>query len=406
MVEKQSERKLKVLRTDNGMEFCSADFKSLCKKEGIVRHHTIPHTPQQNGVAECMNKTIISKACCMLSNSGLSIKFWAEVVSTACHLINCSLSTAVGKKTPIEVWSASPYDYSQLRVFCCTAYEHVDNCKLEPRAIKCIFLGSGSGVKAYKLWNPEAHKIFYSRNIVFNESTMFTSDLSTSATNQNSESISVQVEHIDDNVFAPPFGRNSSPLKHSSPAVQPPRESLIEGRTRRQIVWLVRLIEECNVAFALSVAEEVDSAHEPLNYSGAILSADIEKLIGAMHEEMESLEKNGSWDVVHLPSKKTTVKCKWIFKRKECMAPNEPARYKAMLVAKGFSQILEIDYIDVYSPVVKHSFIRTFLSLVAIHDYELEQLDVKIAFLHGDLEEDIYMDQPDGFIVPGKEDCV
>jgi hypothetical protein len=75
------------------------------------------------------------------------------------------------------------------------------------------------------------------------------------------------------------------------------------------------------------------------------------------------------------------------------MAPNEPARYKARLVAKDFSQIPGIDYTDVYSPVGKHSSIHTFLSLVAIYNYELEQLDVKTAFLHGDLEEDIYMDQ-------------
>jgi hypothetical protein len=119
----------------------------------------------------------------MLSNSGLSRKFWVEAASTACHLINCSPSTAIGKKTPIEVWSGSPYDYSQLRVFGCTAYAHVDNDKLEPRAIKCIFLGYESGVKAYKLWNPKTHKAFYSRNVVFNESVMFTSDLSTSFTN-------------------------------------------------------------------------------------------------------------------------------------------------------------------------------------------------------------------------------
>jgi hypothetical protein len=81
------------------------------------------------------------------------------------------------------------------------------------------------------------------------------------------------------------------------------------------------------------------------------------------------------------------------------MTPKEPPRYKSRLVAKGFSQILVIDYTDVYSPVVKHSSIHTFLSLVAMHDYELEQLDVKTAFLHGDLEEDI-MHQPKGFIVP------
>jgi hypothetical protein len=96
----------------------------------------------------------------MLSNSGLSQEFWAEAASTPCHLINCSPSTAIDKNTPLEVWSGSPYDYSQLRVFGCTAYAHVDNGKLESRASKGVFLGYGSGVKAYKLWNPDTQKAF------------------------------------------------------------------------------------------------------------------------------------------------------------------------------------------------------------------------------------------------------
>jgi hypothetical protein len=90
----------------------------------------------------------------MLSNAGLHRYFWAET-STACYLINHAPSIAIDKKTPIEVWSGSPADYSQLRVFYCTAYAHVDNGKLEPRAIKRIFLGYKSGVKGYKLCNPE-----------------------------------------------------------------------------------------------------------------------------------------------------------------------------------------------------------------------------------------------------------
>ena len=121
---------------------------------------------------------------------------------------------------------------------------------------------------------------------------------------------------------------------------------------------------------------------------------------------MESLEKNGTWDLVKLPKDKKHVHCKWIFKRKEAMSPSEPARYKARLVAKSYSQISDIDFNDVFSPVVKHSSIRTLLSIVAMRDYELEQLDVKTAFLHGELEEDIYMDQPEGFVVPRKENLV
>ena len=111
---------------------------------------------------------------------------------------------------------------------------------------------------------------------------------------------------------------------------------------------------------------------------------------------------------MHLPKQKKSVHCKWIFKRKEGLPPSEPPRFKAKLVTKGFSQIPGVDYNDVFSPVVKHSSIRTFFSIVAMHDLELEleQLDVKTAFLHGELKEEIYMDQPEGFIVPGKENYV
>jgi 4-diphosphocytidyl-2C-methyl-D-erythritol kinase len=102
-----------------------------------------------------------------------------------------------------------------------------------------------------------------------------------------------------------------------------------------------------------------------------------------MQEEMHSLEKNGTCDVVHLPKKNMAIRCKWIFKRKESLSPNEPSRFKARLVEKCFSQILGIDYNDVFSSI------RAFLGIVAMHDHELESLDVKTAYLLGEIEEEI-----------------
>jgi transposase InsO family protein len=121
MIERQADRKVKVLRTDNGGEFCSAAFNDYCRQEGIVMHHTIPYTPQQNVVAKRMNRTIISKAHCMLSNAKMNKGFWAKAANTVCYLINRSPSIPLNKKTPIEVWSGTPVDYSQSKVFGCTA---------------------------------------------------------------------------------------------------------------------------------------------------------------------------------------------------------------------------------------------------------------------------------------------
>ena len=125
-----------------------------------------------------------------------------------------------------------------------------------------------------------------------------------------------------------------------------------------------------------------------------------------MHEEIESLHKNETWELVKLPKEQRVVGCKWIFKMKEGTPGVEDVRFKARLVAKGYTQKQGIDFNEVFSPIVRHTSIRVLLALVALHDLELEQLDVKTAFLHGELEEQIYMQQPEGFIVHGKEDYV
>jgi len=248
MIENQTEKKVKKLRTDNGMEFYSNEFKAYCKSQGIVRHYTIPYMPQQNGVAERWNRNIISKACCMLSNSSFNRRFWAEAASTACYLINRSPCITLDKKTPIEVWSGSLADYSQLRVFGCTTYARVDNGKLEPRAAKCIFLGYQPSVKCYKLWNPQTRKVVLSRNVIFNESAMFYDNLSIDAPVEG-EKISVQVEHLIDsldvdNVIAEisPIVDDFSIVDHSSPVVQPPQHSIATDRARRQPKPVKRLI--------------------------------------------------------------------------------------------------------------------------------------------------------------------
>jgi hypothetical protein len=129
----------------------------------------------------------------MPSNANMNKHFWAEAANTACDLINRSPSIPLNKKTPIAVWSGTHADYSQLKVFGCTAYAHVNNGKLGPRAIKCPFLGYGSGVKGYKLWNPETRNTFMSKSVVFNESVMFYYSLTS---NHVPDNFDKELQHI------------------------------------------------------------------------------------------------------------------------------------------------------------------------------------------------------------------
>ncbi|KAL5766903.1 hypothetical protein ACOSP7_017520 [Xanthoceras sorbifolium] len=414
LVEKQTGRKIKRLRTDNGLEFCQGDFNEFCKNEGIVRHLTVRGTPQQNGVAERMHRTLLEKVRCMLSNSGLSKDFWAEAASTACHLVNRSPSTAIDIKTPEELWSGKPAEYSDLKVFGCPAYAHVNDGKLEPRSKRCIFIGYPSGVKGYKLWcpDPKSPKVIISRDVVFDESAMLHPVKETStrkeisvSSNTDAASSSKQVEfEVENEPSLQNRVQMPTPIEEEETPQSEEEDSIARHKPPRKKRRPQRLADY--VSFALAVAEDTNTVGEPSTYSEAISCDDSAKWLVAMQEEVESLHKNRTWDLVKPPKDKKIVGCKWVFKRKEGIPGIEDAKYKARLVAKGYSQVHGVDFNDVFSPVVKHSSIRVLLALVAMHNLELEQLDVKTAFLHGELEETIYMQQPEGFEIEGKKDHV
>ena len=128
---------------------------------------------------------------------------------------------------------------------------------------------------------------------------------------------------------------------------------------------------------------------EPESYDEAMQVDTKQKWEQGMEEEMDSLVKNQTWDLVKLPAGKRALQNKWVYRLKE--EDGGKKRYKARLVVKGFAQKKGIDFDEIFSPVVKMTSIRTILSLVAVEDLHLEQLDVKTTFLHGDLEEEIYM---------------
>ena len=132
------------------------------------------YTPQQNGLAERMNMTLLERVRCMLLGAGLSKSFLGEAVCTATYLINKCPSTGIDLKTPMEVWSGRPANYSNLKVLGALAFAHVRQDKLDGRVVKCIFIGYPEGVKGYKLWKMEhgGSKFIISRDVTFDETRM------------------------------------------------------------------------------------------------------------------------------------------------------------------------------------------------------------------------------------------
>jgi len=424
MVETQSERKLKHLRTDNGLEFCNHKFDGICKKEGIVRHRTCTYTPQQNGVAERLNRTIMNKVRSMLSESGLDKKFWAEAAATSVYLINRSPSSALENKIPEELWTSAVPSLSGLKRFGCIVYVHSQEGKLDPRAKKGVFLGYPQGVKGFRVWMIDEEKCSISRNVVFREDVMYKDIL-----NKLTSGMSLELPFVTNKV--PSFectglNKDGERLVQGGAIEKESDETLELSNTdqedtgteriqrthqiardkpKRQIVIPSRLKDyEMNeeildeiAGYAYLITEDGGNP-EPTDFQEVLQDPDNKKWLEAADEEIESLIKNKTWTLVDRDNSQKPIGCKWIFKRKAGIAGVEQPRFKARLVAKGYAQKEGIDFQEIFSPVVKHVSIRLLLSMVVHLNMELQQMDVKTAFLHGYLDETIYMDQPEGYI--------
>nr|GEY18840.1 hypothetical protein [Tanacetum cinerariifolium] len=142
---------------------------------------------------------------------------------------------------------------------------------------------------------------------------------------------------------------------------------------------------------------ELGDLGEPANYKAALLNPESDKWLSAMNVEMQSMKDNEVWDLVDLPPNGKTVGSKWLFKKKTCM-DGAVHTYKARLVAKGYTQTPRIDYEETFSPVEDIRAIRILIAIAAYHDYEIWQMDVKTAFLNVYLSEEVYMEQPKGFV--------
>jgi hypothetical protein len=172
LVENQREKIIKVLRMDNGGEFCENEFKEFCKKCSVESHNTIPYTPQENGFAERMNTTLMKNERCMLSVSKLGHEFDAEAMGTTCYLVNRSPSSALDDKNRREVQNSKKPSLTHIEVFGCDGYVQVpkeNKSKLDKNDEISVFIGYKYGLKGYKIWYPETNKVVYSRDLVFIE---------------------------------------------------------------------------------------------------------------------------------------------------------------------------------------------------------------------------------------------
>src|SRR6266498_1641314 len=386
-VENQLERKIKRIRSDRGGEYFSNVFTSFCEEHGIIHESTLPYSPQSNGVAERKNRTLTDLVNAMLDTAGLSKEWWGEAILTACHVLN-RVPTKNKEITPFEEWEKKRLTLSYLRTWGCLAKVSVPitkKRKLGPKTVDCVFLGYAIHSVGYrflvvKSGVPDLHvgTIMESRDATFFENIFPMRD----------ETSSSRQEFIEEDISTEPMEHNEHTL------VENPEEDNNEAprKSKRQ-----RTAKSFGDDFIVYLVDDT-----PRTIEEAYSSPDADYWKEAVRSEMDSIMSNGTWEVIERPYGCKPVGCKWVFKKK--LRPDGTIeKYKARLVAKGYTQKEGEDFFDTYSPVARLTTIRVLLSLVASHGLLVHQMDVKTAFLNGELEEEIYMDQPDGFVVNGHE---
>ncbi|KAK1601336.1 hypothetical protein QYE76_007898, partial [Lolium multiflorum] len=399
-VENQRNKKIKFLRSDRGGEYLSYEFGMHLKKCGILSQLTPPGTPQRNGVSERRNRTLLDMVRSMMSLTDLPLSFWSYALETAAFTLNRAPSKSV-ETTPYELWFNKKPKLSFLKVWGCEAYvKKLQPDKLEPKAEKCVFIGYPKETIGYTFYHRSEGKIFVAKNGTFLEKEFLTKEVTGRKVelDEIEESLLVdQSSAVPENVPVPPTPTteeaNDNDHETSNETATEPRRST---RDRATPDWY----DPC-----LNVMIVDNNDEDPATYEEAMMSPDSNKWQEAMKSEMGSMYDNKVWTLVDLPDSRKAVENKWIFKRKTDADGNITV-YKARLVAKGFRQIQGVDYDETFSPVAKLKSVRILLAIAAFFDYEIWQMDVKTAFLNGDIEEELYMVQPKGFVDPKNADKV
>ncbi|GJW52901.1 retrotransposon protein, putative, ty1-copia subclass [Tanacetum coccineum] len=387
-VENQLGKTIKSLRSDRGGEYMSQDFLDYLKEHGIIAHRTSPYTPQDNGVSERRNRTLLDMVRFIMSQTTLPKSFWDYALESAARILNMVPTNKV-EKTPYEIWHGQAPKLSYLKVWGYKALVKRDTLnkpdKREPRSIKCIFVGYPKETMGYSFYYPSENKVFVAQNVEFFESNLIDHEASGSLEDleiiqekDTNPSLDTSLNHEEDDQEINEPQSDIIPIQKSS-------------RTRRAPDRMCLYID--------AEEHELGNLGEPANCEAALLDPKSKKWLATMNMEMQSMKDNDVWELVELPPNVKTVGHKWLFKKKTDM-DSAIHTFKARLVAKCFTQTYGVDYEETFSPVANIRAIRILIAIAAYYDYEIWKMDVKIAFLNGHLSEEVYMTQPKGFVNP------
>jgi len=394
--------KIKILRSDNGCEYVTNAFKALHDENGTTHQTTVPDTPQQNGAAERLNRGLVETARTMMRHKDVDQDLWADAIKTAVNIKNRVTSRAlpVGK-TPFELWTGNKPDVCHMQMFGSTCWvmlhkSHIDG-EFGDKAAKGVFLGYPDVCKAYQVILDDG-KVVKARSVVFAETNI--NEVAEVAQELPRDEV-VEVEaglrsasdggdvdadndHKDDKQ-----DDGSDKSADDNQGCGGSQDTLRRsGRARRPSVEYWRPVS--------LVAYEA-----PTTYIRAVPGQESTKWKIAMDEEMEAICNNKTWRSTDCPAGRRGLKGKWVYKVKNEVDKNRnnTTRHKARLCFMGNRQIKGLAFNETFAPVAKFT-IRCILAMTAANGWELHQIDIKTAVLNGDIDEDVYMEWPDGYVDP------
>ena len=404
---------VKIVQSDGGGEFISIVLQNYFAAHGIIHRISCPGTPEQNGLAEWQHRHVVNTGRTLMAHASAPIKYWSAAFRTAVFLINRLPSSAPKHKSPHELIFGSSLSFDLLWVFGCSWYpllSHFGRSKLDYKSICCVFIGYSANHKGYCCLEPHSGHLYISRHAKFNELHF---SFKTAAISKSSNPRLFQLQTLPKSLKNHALPRPSptlptnevsaiEPATYQSSEFQPEVVSLSPTESTNtlpsRIHSMVTRAQTSNLKPKLFfitrhpipvyyLADLTAQPSQPSSYHQALRLTHWKK---AMQDEMDALHTNHTWALVPKTSDMNLVNSKWIFKV-QTQFDGTIDRYKAKLVARGFTQLPGLDYDETFSPVVKPGTIRLILNIGLYFGCLIQQLDVSNAILHGDLHERVYL---------------
>nr|GEX89368.1 retrovirus-related Pol polyprotein from transposon TNT 1-94 [Tanacetum cinerariifolium] len=400
-------------RTDNDTEFKNKTLAKFFDEVGISQQFSAARTPQQNGVVERRNRTLVKAARTRLTFANLPLFLWAEAIATTCFTQNRSIINKCFDKTPYELMNKRKPNIKFFRVFGCRCYllnDYEDVRKLKAKGDIEVFVGYSKESVAFRIYNKRTRKIHKSVNVNFDKilkmaSKQFSLEPSLSNLNETKKSLNQSISQVSEaskkdleNLFQKFYDEYFDSSKNMKSSTTNVETSNVEIPSHEE-----EFFHESSESFqeessSSSLNDDVQKSSEKVEVPSSNTQSISNNMISNVDEASTSHNVfNERLEDAYFDASKTIIKTKWIFKNKKDES-SLVIQNKARLIVVGYSQQEGIDYDETFASVARIKAIRLFLAYAAHKDFNVFQMDVKTTFLNGILKEEVYVGQPPGFV--------